>query len=278
MTVTTATPRRSREQILAAAREHVGSGSIPSVESLRKTLGVRYDTAADIRDTLSRERTERRAERVRQGRAAMAAVTRRKRPRTRPQVLVAPLPELPAAPVAELPAPVADDAPVTVREEVAEVRPGAAETSSRPAQPVHTWPILIIAAGAFVAVWAGWVGLGGLTGFGLVNLLPGLVDDGGWATIDTRITLPASMEAYSAYAFYVLLHRNVPKRARIFAAWSAGLAVALGMGAQVAYHQMIANGITVAPAWVISVVSCIPVATFALGAALRAMVRSGDDR
>lgn len=273
MTVTTA-PRRSREQILAAAREHVGSGSIPSAESLRKALSVRYDTAAEVRDTLSRERAERRAERVRQGRAAMAAVTRRKKPRTRPRVVVAPLPEFPAAPTVELPTPIDDTAPEPVREEVAEARPVAAETSSRPAQPVRTWPILIIAAGAFVAVWAGWVGLGGLTGFGLVNLLPGLVEDGGWATIDTRITLPASMEAYSAYAFYVLLHRNVPRRARIFAAWSAGLAVALGMGAQVAYHQMIAAGVTSAPPWVISVVSCIPVATFALGCALRAMVRS----
>lgn len=277
MTVTT-TPRRSREQILAAAREHVGSGSIPSAEALRKTLAVRFDTASEVRDTLSRERAERRAERVRQGRAAMAAVTRRKRPRPRPQVVVAPLPELPAAPAVAPLAPAVEVVAEPVREEVIESRPVVAETSSRPAQTVHTWPILIIAAGAFVAVWAGWVGLGGLTGFGLVNLLPGLVDDGGWATIDTRITLPASMEAYSAYAFYVLLHRNVPRRARIFAAWSAGLAVALGMGAQVAYHQMIANGITIAPAWVISVVSCIPVATFALGAALRAMVRSGGDR
>jgi hypothetical protein len=186
--------------------------------------------------------------------------------RTRFQAVNAP------APAVALP-PVADPVPQVIPE-AAEKRPEPAATPA--SKPVRTWPILVIAAGAFVAVWAGWVGLGGLTGFGFVNLLPGLVADGGWATIDTRITLPASMEAYSAYAFYVLLHRDVPKRARTFAAWSAGLAVLLGMGAQVAYHQMIANGMTVAPAWVISVVSCIPVATFALGAALRAMVRAGD--
>lgn len=273
MTVTT-TPRRTREQILAEARDLVGAGSIPSRESLRKSLGVRYDTATEVHATLSRERAERRTERARKARADLARLARRKRPSPRPAVILPPLPEAPAEAVAELPAPVIDSTSANAREEVAEARPVPVETSSRPAQPVRTWPILVIAAGAFVAVWAGWVGLGGLTGFGLVNLLPGLVEDGGWATIDTRITLPASMEAYSAYAFYVLLHRNVPRRARIFAAWSAGLAVALGMGAQVAYHQMIAAGVTVAPAWVISVVSCIPVATFALGCALRAMVRS----
>ena len=277
MTVTT-TPRRSREQILAAAREHVGSGSIPSAEALRKTLAVRFGTASEVRDTLSRERAERRAERVRQGRAAMAAVTRRKRPRSRPQVVVAPLPELPAAPAVAPLAPAVEVVAEPVREEAAEARPAPAATSPRPARRVVVWPILIVAAGAFIAIWGGWVGLGKLTGFGDVNLLPGIVPDGKWSTLDTAITLPMGMEAYSAYAFYVLLHRNVPRRARIFAAWSAGLAVALGMGAQVAYHQMIANGITIAPAWVISVVSCIPVATFALGAALRAMVRSGGDR
>ncbi len=273
MTVTTA-PRRSREQILAAAREHVGSGSIPSTEALRKTLAVRFDTASEVRDTLVRERSERRAERVRQGRAAMAAVTRRKRSRPRPQVLVAPLPELPAAPAVAPLAPAVDVVAGPVREEVIESRPVVAETSSRPAQPVRTWPILIIAAGAFVAVWAGWVGLGTYTGFGLMNLLPGIVEDGGWATIDTRITLPASMEAYSAYAFYVLLHPGVPRRARRFAAWSSGGAVALGMAAQVAYHLMQARGMTAAPWWITAIVSCIPVAVFGLGAALRHMVRS----
>lgn len=274
MTVTTTSPRRSREQILAAAREHVGSGSLPSVESLRKTLGVRFDTAAEVRDTLSRERAERRAERVRQARAAMAAVTRRKRPRTRPQVVVAPLPELPAAPVAELPAPVVEATPEPVREEAAEARPAPAATSPRPARRVVVWPILIVAAGAFIAIWGGWVGLGKLTGFGDVNLLPGIVPDGKWSTLDTAITLPMGMEAYSAYAFYVWLHPGVPDRARRFAFWSSMGAVVLGMAGQTAYHLMTAAGMTAAPWQITTVVSCLPVAVFGLAAALVHMVRS----
>lgn len=257
--------------LIARARELVQPGQLPAKRALRKHLGKGWDTVNAVLAVLEDERSRK----PRQARAKLRQLTSRKRPalplRTRFQAVNGPAPTVVLPPVAEPVPTVIPEAPQKQPE------PVAAPASEVPPKPVHTWPILIIAAGAFVAVWAGWVGLGGLTGFGLVNLLPGLVDDGGWATIDTRITLPASMEAYSAYAFYVLLHRNVPRRARIFAAWSAGLAVALGMGAQVAYHQMIANGITIAPAWVISVVSCIPVATFALGAALRAMVRSGDE-
>lgn len=254
--------------LIDRARELVRPGQLPAKRALQKHLGKGWDTVNAVLAALEDER----ARKPREARAKLRQIASRKRPplplRTRFQTVNAPAP-MPVLPRAAEPVPQVIPDAVQKRPE-----PVAAPASEALPKPVRTWPILIIAAGAFVAVWAGWVGLGGLTGFGLVNLLPGLVDDGGWATIDTRITLPASMEAYSAYAFYVLLHRNVPRRARIFAAWSAGLAVALGMGAQVAYHQMIANGVTVAPPWVISVVSCIPVATFALGAALRAMVRS----
>jgi hypothetical protein len=274
VTITATPPRRTREQLLTEARSHVGAGSIPSTEALRQALHVRRETAAEIRSTLSRERADRRAERARQGRQALAAVARRKRPRPRPAVVLAPIPELAPAPAAELAVPALAEVTGTVRDEAADAQPVAAETPPAAAHRIRTWPILIIAAGAFVAVWAGWVGLGTYTGFGLMNLLPGIVEDGGLATIDTRITLPASMEAYSAYAFYILLHPAVPKPARRFAAWSAGGAVALGMAAQVAYHLMEAYGMTVAPAWVTAIVSCIPVAVFGLGAALRHMVRA----
>src|SRR5690554_3168617 len=63
--------------------------------------------------------------------------------------------------------------------------------------------ILAISLSAFTAVWGGWVGLGRLVGFGKVNLLPGFVADGGWATIDLAITLPIGIEAYAASALYV---------------------------------------------------------------------------
>jgi uncharacterized RDD family membrane protein YckC len=255
--------------LIARGRELVEHGRMPSKRELQKHLGKSWDTVNAVLSALADEaKQEATAARLR---ARRGEAKKRRAGQRRRRINVC---------FSGVNGPVQAPVRVATPEPVVEPIPEAAEkhpASTAPAK-VRTWPILIIAAGAFVAVWAGWVGLGGLTGFGLVNLLPGLVADGGWATIDTRITLPASMEAYSAYAFYVLLHRNVPRQARLFAAWSAGLAVALGMGAQVAYHQMIANGVTVAPPWVISVVSCIPVATFALGAALRAMVRAGDDR
>lgn len=273
MTIT-ANPRRSRDQILTAAREHVGSGSIPSTESLRKILSVRYETAAEVRDALSRERIERRAERIRQGRAAMAAITRRKRPRTRPSVVVAPLPELPAAPLADPPAPAPVELTENVREEVSAPVAELPATPSRAGQRVVVWPLLVIACSPFIAIWGGWVGLGKLTGFGFVNLLPGIVADGSWATLDTAITLPLGMEAYSAYAFYVLLHPAVSRRARRFAAWTALGAVVLGMAGQTAYHLMTAAGMTAAPWQITTVVSCLPVAVFGLAAALVHMVRA----
>jgi hypothetical protein len=212
VTITATPPRRTREQLLTEAREHVGSGSIPSIETLRATLRVRRETAAEVRRTLSRERSERRAERVRQGRAAMAAVARRKRPRPRPAVVIAPVPELAPAPVAELTTPAPTEVTGIVRDEAADARPVAAETSPVAAHRVVVWPLLVIACSPFIAIWGGWVGLGKLTGFGFVNLLPGMVDEGGWATLDTAITLPLGMEAYSAYAFYVLLHPAVSRR------------------------------------------------------------------
>lgn len=276
MTVTTTAPRRTRDDLLATAREHVGSGSMPSAESLRQHLRVRRETAADIRDTLSRERTERRAERVRRNRAAMSAVLRRKKPNTRPTVVITPLPELPAPPVAGPPVPAITAVTETVRDEVAAsvVEPVAASPAA--AHRVVVWPLLVIACSPFIAIWGGWVGLGKLTGFGFVNLLPGIVSDGSWATLDTAITLPLGMEAYSAYAFYVLLHPAVSSRARRFAAWTALGAVLLGMAGQTAYHLMTAAGMTAAPWQITTVVSCLPVAVFGLAAALVHMVRAGE--
>src|ERR1039457_6072149 len=38
---------------------------------------------------------------------------------------------------------------------------------------VRSWPLLILALPAAVAVWSGWVGIGQMTGFGQVPPLPG---------------------------------------------------------------------------------------------------------
>lgn len=137
------------------------------------------------------------------------------------------------------------------------------------------WPIVLIALGAFVAIWGGWVELGKLTGFGEITPLPGIADD--WR-INSAITLPLGMEAYAAQALQVWLsHRTRSKKARAFAKWSALGALLLGAGGQVAYHLMAANGMTVAPWWITTIVSCLPVIVLGFSAALLHLTTRNDD-
>lgn len=153
--------------------------------------------------------------------------------------------------------------------------PGTA-TESKP-RPVVVWPVMLLMLPAFVAVWAGWVGLGRYTGFGVVNLLPGIAPDGGFATIDSAITLPVGMEVYAAYALYVWLSGRVPDRARRFAMGSALVALSVGALGQVAYHLLAAppGG---APWPITTAVACLPVAVLGMGAALAHMVREDVTR
>jgi hypothetical protein len=127
--------------------------------------------------------------------------------------------------------------------------------------------VALLALPAFVAIWGGWVGLGELTGFGPVNLLPGIGD--GW-TINSAITLPIGVEAYAAYALRVWLKKGTARSdtARRFAMCSAIGSLILGAAGQVAYHLMTAWGIKVAPWWVTTFVSCLPVIVLGCGAAL----------
>src|SRR6516165_6785572 len=76
------------------------------------------------------------------------------------------------------------------------------------------WPLVLIAAPAAVAIWSGWVGLGGMCGFGPVNLLPGI---GGGFTVNTAISLPVGVEAYAALAIGAWMAPGTPGRARRFA-------------------------------------------------------------
>ncbi|MFI6760607.1 ABC transporter permease [Micromonospora sp. NPDC050417] len=141
---------------------------------------------------------------------------------------------------------------------------------SEQVRALAVWPIVLLAMPAFVAIWSGWVGLGGLTGFGVVRPLPGIWDS---LSLDTAITLPIGVEAYGAYAMYVWLSTRAPVRARKFAAWSAVISLLVGAAGQVAYHLLVANGITAAP-WPITVaVACLPVVTFGLGCTLAHLVR-----
>jgi hypothetical protein len=125
------------------------------------------------------------------------------------------------------------------------------------------WPLLVIGASAGTATWSGWVGLGALTGFGLVHPLPGIWDG---LTLNTAITLPVGVEAYAVYALSVATDpRPLTDRARRYAWGSAAAALLLGMGGQIAYHLVDHQGAVRAPWWVTALVSCLPV--LVLGAA-----------
>lgn len=132
------------------------------------------------------------------------------------------------------------------------------------------WPLALIGAPAAVAVWSGWVSLGGLCGFGVVHPLPGIVDG---FTINTAITLPVGVEAYGAYALGAWLTPDASGRARRFAKWSAIGSLVLGMMGQVAYHLLAAGHAARAPWPVVTLVSCLPVVALALGTALAHLLR-----
>ncbi|BFU47879.1 ABC transporter permease [Krasilnikovia sp. MM14-A1004] len=143
-----------------------------------------------------------------------------------------------------------------------------AEQVTEQAAPVRrpvTWPVLILCLPAFVAIWAGWVEMGRLTGFGKVTLLPGIADG---FQVDTAITLPIGVETYAAYALWVWLSGRVVGEARRFAKRSAIASLALGGLGQITYHLMTAWHWTAAPWPITALVACIPVAVLGMGAAL----------
>lgn len=131
------------------------------------------------------------------------------------------------------------------------------------------WPILLLGVPAFVAIWSGWVGLGRLCGFGMVQPLPGIWDG---LTLDTSITLPIGMEAYAAYALRVWLAGDCSPAATVFAKRSAFAALGVGSGGQVVYHLLTAAGVTAAPWPVTAAVAVLPVAVLGMGAALAHLV------
>lgn len=140
-----------------------------------------------------------------------------------------------------------------------------------PCQPagtrVRSWPVLVLALPAAAAVWSGWVGIGQMTGFGLVHPLPGIWNS---CHLDTAITLPVGVEAYAAYALRAFLAPAalISRRTHRFAGWSAAGALVLGMAGQVAYHLLAQQGAARAP-WEITLgVSCLPVLVLGMGATL----------
>jgi len=145
--------------------------------------------------------------------------------------------------------------------------PGVLLAASRRGWVVRSWPLLVLALPAAVAVWSGWVGIGELTGFGVVRPLPGIWDS---LRLNTAVTLPVGVEAYGAYALRAWLSASVvvSARTRRFARWSAAGSLALGMAGQVAFHLLAQAGVTRAPWGVTTAVSCLPVLVLGMGAAL----------
>ena len=139
---------------------------------------------------------------------------------------------------------------------------------------VRRWPLLLIALPAAVAVWSGWVGLGGMCGFGIVHPLPGIASG---FRLNTAITLPVGVEAYGAFALGAwLAPGTVPQRARTFAKRSAIGSLALGMTGQVVFHLLAAAHAHRAPWPVTMLVACMPVCTLGFGVALAHLLRSDE--
>jgi len=143
--------------------------------------------------------------------------------------------------------------------------------TTRHGKKLPAWPLALIAAPAAVAVWSGWVGLGGMAGFGVVAPLPGIANS---LRINTAITLPIGVEAYGAYALGAWLTPGTPPAARVFARRSATGALALGMAGQIIYHLLAAAHATAAPWPVVTLVACLPVATLGMAAALTHLLRA----
>ncbi len=140
------------------------------------------------------------------------------------------------------------------------------------------WPLAVIGLAAAVAIWGGWVRLGELTGFGPINLLPGI---GSGLTVNTAVVLPLSVEFYSAYALRVLLASNqLATRTRTFARHTFTASLVVGGGAQVASHVMEAAGTATAPWPVTTVVACVPLLVLGLasGLAKRSRLRHWSER
>jgi hypothetical protein len=153
------------------------------------------------------------------------------------------------------------------------VVPQAAARSGLPGRHrVRRWPLAVIASPAMVAIWSGWVSLGEMCGFGMVEPFPGITK---WR-LDTAMSLPIGVEAYGAFAMSAWLSPTTPENARRFAKWSALGSLALGMLGQVAYHLLSAAHQTRAPWPVVVVVACLPVITLGFGAALLHLLGGAD--
>jgi hypothetical protein len=244
------------ESLAPSASALIGpDGQLPSRNQLMKSFGIGTAKAKAVLALLATD-------------PALSPVE------TSPEVTATP--EQPSEPA---PVVVAITEPQSVLPAVAE-NPGtdtavpAAAAAPVARRKVATWPVFLIALPAFVAIWSGWVGLGGLTGFGVVHPLPGIWDE---FSINTAITLPIGVEVYAWYALKAWLSgTHTPRVARRFAKWSAIGSLVIGSAGQVAYHLMESAGMTVAPWQITTAVSCLPVIVLGMGAALAHLLNSSE--
>ncbi|RGC66409.1 hypothetical protein C5N14_23720 [Micromonospora sp. MW-13] len=254
---------RPVEDLIPAARDLADQlGEIPSRNRIKKELRVGGPKADAI----------------------LAALARTDAPRATTEPTTDPADSVPdpiadPVPAPDLP-PAGDGIPPVLSEQAAPVADLGTNiaTEAIPADSPDNrravvWPVVLLALPAFVAIWSGWVGLGGLTGFGVVHPLPGIWDS---FSINSAITLPIGVETYGAYALYVWLSGRVPDLARRFAKWSAIASLLVGALGQVAYHLLVAAGVTSAPWWITTAVACLPVGVLGMGAALAHLVRTHD--
>ncbi|MBQ1071636.1 ABC transporter permease [Micromonospora sp. C31] len=260
---------------------------LPSRNRLMREFRIGAPKADDLLARLKAEHAQRtRTEQIRAALIARGALlpldTAPAEPASVPLDYAEPIGPHPApAPVAPEHTPPTDPAPtdlveITPAEKVEQATGvGHPNTPSppKPAKSAVVWPVVLLALPAFVAIWSGWVGLGGLTGFGVVHPLPGIWDS---FSINSAITLPIGVETYGAYALYVWLSGRVPDLARRFAKWSAIASLLVGALGQVAYHLLVAAGVTSAPWWITTAVACLPVGVLGMGAALAHLVRTHD--
>ncbi|MEU0557428.1 ABC transporter permease [Dactylosporangium sp. NPDC006015] len=237
-------------------------GEIPSRNALMKEFRIGAPKANAIREALTDERTEMPPAR------ALHVV-----PDLEPDTDT-PDPEAP--PVTEAietpPQATGDGHPDT--NITASTAPAAPLTEAPARRKPPSWPVWVLALPAFVAIWSGWVGLGELTGFGVIHPLPGIADG---FSINTAITLPIGVEAYAAYALAVWLSDAYGPAVRRFARWSAIGSLVFGCAGQVAYHLLSAAGVTAAPWWITTAVACLPVAVLGMGAALAHLIHANRD-
>lgn len=127
-------------------------------------------------------------------------------------------------------------------------------------------PLWIIAAAAATTIFAGWVELGHLCGFGVVHPLPGT--PAADVRVDLAVLLPLCVDAYAAVAVRHATAPGLPRRVRRFAAASAGVALVVGAAGQAGYHLLHAAGAERAPWPVTLAVSVLPVACWGAVAVL----------